>query len=97
MQTGREPVAHLAAAQEVGQELEAVAVPGVEVRAGRWLAIELLDDHRGDPAFGRWRLGGLTELGLENAGRPEDANDVNEGPVAETENEIRGQPPARTK
>ena len=39
----RQPGAHLAAAHEVGHELEPRSVPGEQIRAGRRLAIELGD------------------------------------------------------
>ena len=45
------PVADLPAAQKVGHELEAAAVPGVEERARRRLAIQFLD-REGDVSTG---------------------------------------------
>ena len=41
------PISHLAGPEEIGDELEALAVPREQERARRWFAIELLDDHGG--------------------------------------------------
>ena len=78
------PVAHLAAAHEVGHELEAVAVPGVEIRTRRGLAIELGDRER------TRRLGpGRCRLGLEDARWPQYADDVRRLPGPEAEHDVR--------
>ena len=49
------PIAHFSATHEIGHELETAAVPRVEERAGRRLAIELghAHDARRGPATGR--------------------------------------------
>ena len=52
---GPVPVAHLPAAQEVGHELEAAPVPGVEEGTGRRLAVQLLDEERRHGRVGRAR------------------------------------------
>src|SRR5262249_52086551 len=75
-------VANLAAAQEVGQEGEALAVPGVEEGTGRGLAVQLRE--RGGPA-----APGI-QLGLQRARGPQDAHGVCGRALAEAEDHLRG-------
>ena len=85
---GRDPVAHLAAAHEIGHELEALAVPGVEERARRRLAIQLLDrDGAGAAALAAARA--TLDFRLEDAGRPQHAHDVGARRDAQAEQRCR--------
>ena len=79
-------VAHLPRAEEVGQELEPLAVPRVEVRAGGGLAVELVDGKRGAAT----RLGRRAHLGLglHDAGHPDDPHRVGRRPRAEAEHHV---------
>ena len=77
---GRDPGAHFAASHEVGDELEARAVPRKQERARRRLAIEL-DDCGG---------AGRIRFGLKNARRPEHADDIGARAAAEAEHDVGG-------
>ena len=78
----REAVPHFAAAHEVGDEGEALAVPGVEIRTGRWLAVELHDLHR--------RRLRLRRFGLHGPRRPDHPDRVGGGTLAEPEDDVGG-------
>ena len=81
-------VPHLPRAEEVGEELEALAVPRVEVRAGGGLAVELVDGEGGPSA--RLGRGAHLGLGLHDAGDPDDAHRVGRRPLAEAEHDVGG-------
>ena len=97
------PVAHLAAAQEIGHEDEPLAVPGEEDGAGRRLAVELLHGQRrrqngwrpgrnGRLRGGVDRLGGGVggRLGLEDPRGPEHPDDVGALAGSEPEHQVGG-------
>ncbi len=86
-QPGGEPVPHLAPAQEVAHELEALAVPGVEVGAGRRLPIQLRHVQGGAPAPGR--RGGKVGLGLDDPRDPDHADRVGRRALSQAEHEVR--------
>ena len=82
---GRELVAHLAATEEVGDELETVAVPRVEDR-DTTTASGIEFDYLEHPGLhGR----GGNRLGLDNPGRPQDADDVDCRAGADAEQQVR--------
>ena len=84
---GGEPVPHLAPAQEVADELEALAVPGVEVGAGRRLPVQLGHLQGGAHAVRR----GGRELGLrlDDPRDPDHADRVGGRALSQAEQEIR--------
>ena len=94
------PVTHLAATEEVGDKLKALAIPGEEKWTRRWLAIELFDQERRRQSSwqrfccrrcarrGRCRHGG--DLCLHDARRPQDARNLGAWPRAEPKHDVGG-------
>ena len=83
---GRLPVAHFAATEEVGEEVELRSVPRDEEGAGRRFAIELFDfDRTGEQR----RLGSdRGSFSLQDSRGPEHADDIGAGAIAEAERDV---------